>query len=123
MFSKVTKERKAIVALGACLLAGIAVAAAGATTHPTKRAAKKPIIIGFAIAKTGFLAPFDVPPSVAAQFAANKINKSGGILGRPVKLIFSDTRSDRAAGATAALDVINRGAAPLIVASCDFDFS
>jgi branched-chain amino acid transport system substrate-binding protein len=60
---------------------------------------------------------------VAAQFAISDINAHGGVLGRPLKMIFSDTKSDQAAGATAAQDVISRGAGPLIVASCDFDFS
>lgn len=125
MFSKRTTLRGAGIAVALSLMVGAA--AAGAATarnsSPAKKTAAKPIIIGAAIARTSFLAPFDVPPSVAAQFAIDDINKKGGVMGRPLKLIFSDTRSDRAAGATAALDVINRGAGPLILASCDFDFS
>lgn len=126
MFSRIRRRRGAITALSVCLVAGTAgvTAALARNSHATQpTAAAKPIIIGAAIAQTSFLAPFDVPPTVAAQFAISDINARGGVLGRPLKMIFSDTKSDQAAGATAALDVINRGAGPLIVASCDFDFS
>jgi branched-chain amino acid transport system substrate-binding protein len=125
MFAKGTRrKRAAIVAVSAGLICAGAVSAALANnSQKNGKAAVQPIIIGAAIAQTSFLAPFDVPPSVGAQLAINDINAKGGVMGRPLKLIFSDTRSDRAAGATAALDVIKRGAKPLIIASCDFDFS
>ena len=103
MSSRITRRRAAITALGICLIAGAGATAAFArNSHSTKQAAGKPIIIGAAIAQTSFLAPFDVPPTVAAQFAISDINAHGGVLGRPLKMIFSDTKSDQAAGATAA---------------------
>jgi branched-chain amino acid transport system substrate-binding protein len=122
---KNTSKRAMLVAVGICLVACAAVAgtALGRNASSTKPASGPPIIIGAAIAQTGFLSPFDVPPTVAAQFAINQINAHGGVLGRPLKMIFSDTKSVQSAGAAAAQDVISRGAGPLIVASCDFDFS
>jgi branched-chain amino acid transport system substrate-binding protein len=123
-FNATALKRTAIIAVGVVLIAGgVGSAAVAGNSRSGKKAAGKPIIIGAAIAQTSFLAPFDVPPSVGAQFAIADINAHGGVLGRPLKMIFSDTKSDRAAGATAALDVINKGAGPLIIASCDFDFS
>lgn len=129
MSRRITRRRAALTALSVCLIAA-ATSASAALAHnshlnqPAKGPAKgKPIIIGAAIAKTAFLAPFDVPPTVAAQIAIKTINAKGGVLGRPLKMIFSDTKSVQAAGASAAQDVISRGAGPLIVASCDFDFS
>jgi branched-chain amino acid transport system substrate-binding protein len=81
----------------------------------------KPIILGAAIAQTGFIAPYDNDPSHAAEMALKKINAEGGILGRQVKIIYSDTQSDIAKGGVAAQDVIDQGADLLIVTG-DFDF-
>jgi branched-chain amino acid transport system substrate-binding protein len=68
------------------------------------------------------LEPFDLPAYRAAQFAAQDINASGGIMGRPVKLIASDTGSVISAGAAAADDVISKGASPVVLVSCDFNY-
>jgi branched-chain amino acid transport system substrate-binding protein len=81
----------------------------------------KPIIIGAAIAQTGFIAPYDTDPSHASEMALKKINADGGILGRQVKMIYSDTKSDIAQGGVAAQDVMDQGADLLIVTG-DFDF-
>jgi branched-chain amino acid transport system substrate-binding protein len=58
-----------------------------------------------------------------AQFAAQDINKAGGVLGRPLKLIACDDRSDFAAnGKSCALQMINAGAVALLT-DCDADWS
>lgn len=102
----------------------IAVAAtAGVGTASSKQASKgKPIIIGAAVAKTGFFSSYDWPGTLAAGLAIADINKAGGVLGRPLKLITADTKSDRATGRTAALSLIQSGAV-FGLTSCDPDLA
>src|SRR6201996_5592123 len=64
------------------LLAGIA---------PAKAA--DPITIGFGMALTGGLAPNGKAALLAMQIWEEQINAKGGILGRPVKLVYYDDQS------------------------------
>jgi branched-chain amino acid transport system substrate-binding protein len=82
---------------------------------------KDPIIIGAAIAQSGFAAPYDSDPAKAAQLAIEDINAKGGVLGRPLKLEIRDTKSDVAQGAVVAQELIDLGA-KVIVVTGDFDF-
>lgn len=84
-------------------------------------AAQEPIIIGAAIAQSGVVAPYDEGPAKAMEVAVEEINAQGGLLGRPLKIIYADTKSDIAYGATAAEDVIAQGAT-MVVVTCDYDF-
>lgn len=95
-------------------------AAAGIGGAPGAAADEKPIIIGFATAQTGFVVPYDNGVKTA-EMAIEDINAKGGLLGRKLVSIYSDTKSDRVRGAKAGLDVIQRGA-DLVVVTCDFDF-
>lgn len=79
-----------------------------------------PIVIGSATARSGAFAPYDTGPATGLEVAVEQINRRGGILGRQVEIVYSDTESDPANGAKAALDVIEQGAR-LVVVSCDFD--
>ena len=69
-------------------------------------------------AKTGFAAAFDLPPAQATQIAVADINKAGGVLGRPLKLVFQDTKSQLSLGTSGALATIGEGAEMGIV-TCD----
>ena len=80
---------------------------------------EKPIVIGFAIAQSGWMAPYD-NGSKAAELAIAELNAKGGLLGRKITTVYADTKSDRAQGAKAGLDVIEKGA-DLVVVSCDYD--
>ena len=82
-------------------------------------AEENPIVIGFAIAQTGWMAPYD-NGAKAAELAIAEINAKGGVMGRQVKTIYADTKTDRAQGAKAGLEVIDKGA-DLVVVSCDYD--
>lgn len=79
-----------------------------------------PIIVGAAIAKTGFMTVVDEAPLKATQMTIDEINEAGGVNGRQLELISVDTASDRAKGKAAAEKVIADGAEILIV-SCDYD--
>jgi branched-chain amino acid transport system substrate-binding protein len=83
--------------------------------------ADAPIIVGAAVALSGPLAPYDEGPYKAVQLALDDINAHGGLLGRPLKLVTSDTKSDISYGATAAQNVIDKGASMVIV-TCDYDY-
>lgn len=80
-----------------------------------------PIIVGAAVALSGPLAPYDDGPYKAMQLAIESINAKGGVLGRPLKLVSSDTKSDISYGATAAQNVIDKGAS-VVVVTCDYDY-
>lgn len=79
------------------------------------------ITVGFAIAKSGWLEAYDTPAIEAANIRIAEINANGGLLGRQIKAIDADMRSDRAEGAKAALDLIDQGIDMMIV-SCDYDY-
>ena len=79
------------------------------------------IIIGAAIAQSGVIAPYDDGPAKAMEVAVGELNAKGGLLGKQLKIIYSDTKSDIAYGATAAQDVIDKGA-QMVVVTCDYDY-
>jgi branched-chain amino acid transport system substrate-binding protein len=79
------------------------------------------IVIGFATGQSGFMQAYDQPATEAALIRIEEINEAGGLLGRQLVPVFADTKSDRAEGAKAGLEVIEAGA-DLVVVSCDYDF-
>lgn len=81
----------------------------------------KPIVIGAAIAQTGFISAYDADPAKAAEMAVKEINASGGVLGRPLKIIYADTKSEIPQGAVAAMEVLDQGA-DFVIVTGDFDF-
>ncbi|WP_290541895.1 ABC transporter substrate-binding protein [Aestuariivirga sp.] len=97
-------------ALGALMLAAPAAMAAG-----------DKIVVGFATAQSGFMQAYDKPAEDAARIRIDEINKAGGLLGKQIEIVAADTKTDRAEGAKAGLEVIDKGA-DLVVVSCDYDF-
>jgi branched-chain amino acid transport system substrate-binding protein len=75
---------------GAILAAGVLFAGA-----PDARAAD-PITIGFGMALTGGLAPNGKAALLAMQIWEEEVNAKGGLLGRPVKLVYYDDQSNPA---------------------------
>ena len=55
---------------------------------------KKPFTIGFGMALTGGLAPNGKSALLGMQIWEEDVNKRGGILGRPVKLVYYDDQSN-----------------------------
>lgn len=103
--------RRALPALCAGLLASsLASAQAG-----------KDIVVGFANAKSGWVEAYDTPARRAALIRIDEINAAGGLLGRKLKVVETDTKSDRAQSAKAGLEALDQGA-ELLVVSCDYDF-
>jgi branched-chain amino acid transport system substrate-binding protein len=82
------KRTKASLLGGALLAASVLFAGA-----PVARAAD-PITIGFGMALTGGLAPNGKAALLAMQIWEEEINAKGGLLGRPVKLVYYDDQSN-----------------------------
>src|SRR5574338_1706087 len=55
---------------------------------------KEPIKIGFSMALTGPLAPNGKQALVGAKIWEEEVNKKGGLIGRPVKIVYYDDQSN-----------------------------
>ncbi len=102
------------LALGAALSGAPCAGAAGAEE-------KKPLVIGGALSLTGVQAPLDMPGLKGANVAVAELNAKGGVLGREVKFINLDGKSDPVTVGNVTVQLISQGA-EMIVAPCDFDF-
>ncbi|MGY4175834.1 branched-chain amino acid transport system substrate-binding protein [Bradyrhizobium sp. USDA 4518] len=87
----------------------------------TPARAANEIVVGFATAASGFMQAYDKPAQDAALIRIEEINKAGGLLGKKIKPVFADTKTDQAEGAKAGLAVLDQGA-DLVIISCDYDF-
>ncbi len=101
------------------LLSGLAAIATAVAPLPAQ-AADDDIIIGFAVGQTGWMNQYDGPDTQGALMAMDDINAKGGVLGRKLKAVFADTKSDQTEGAKAGQAVLAQGA-KLMVVSCDYD--
>ncbi len=78
------------------LLAGAAALGAAALIAATPAKAAEPIKIGFSMGLTGGLAAAGKSALIAMQIWEKDTNAAGGLLGRPVKLIYYDDQSNPA---------------------------
>ena len=78
------------------------------------------ILIGAATSFSGWMSAFDTSPTQAAELAVADINAKGGVLGRQLKLVHIDTKTDTALTAKAAQDLVGQHVA-MIMTACDFD--
>lgn len=79
-----------------------------------------PIVIGFANSQTGGLAAYDVGITETAKIVIDEINANGGINGRKLEAVISDSASDPVKAGTAAEEVLSKGA-DLVIVACDYD--
>ncbi len=79
------------------------------------------IVIGMAVALSGPVEAYDSDGAKMAQLFIDQTNAKGGLLGRQLRAVVVDTKSDRAEGAKAGLDVLHQGAS-LVVVTCDYDY-
>ncbi|MED5534757.1 MAG: ABC transporter substrate-binding protein [Pseudomonadota bacterium] len=86
---------------------------------PTK-ADDHEVVIGFAVALSGWMSDYDVPPLRGSELAVEEFNAQGGILGKQIRMVVSDTKTDNVQGAKAGADVVAKGAQFMGV-SCDYD--
>lgn len=104
---------RTVTLAGASLAALLLAAPANAATDE--------ILIGGALSLTGVQAPLDTPGFKGAQVAVKALNDAGGLLGKKVKFVNIDGKSDPVTVGNVAVELIDDGA-QLIVAPCDFDF-
>ena len=103
------------------VLAAATMAACGGSKTSTAGAADTgPIVIGAAVAKTGWMAIADQTSMDAFMMAVDKVNATGGINGRQIKVISQDSQTDKTKIKQATADLIGQGA-KIIVATCNFD--
>ncbi len=101
------------------LFAGFTATALALAAYSHARAAED-VVIGFAVAQSGWMEAYDGPPLKGAMMAIEEINAAGGILGHSIRAVVSDTKTDTVQGAKAATEVIAKGANFMVV-SCDYD--
>lgn len=94
-------------------------AAAAIAAAPLTATAEDEVIVGFAASYSGWMQAYSQPSTNAALIAIDDINANGGLLGKQLKAVFSDAKTDRAESAKAGQQVIAEGAAMLAV---DYDF-
>ena len=93
------------------LTAILVLAAAGAQAAKDK----EPIKIGAFFALSGPAANIGTPTKLVAEMVVAKINKEGGINGRPIELVIGDTESDAAKAATIAKKFIHQDKVAAII--------
>jgi len=100
----------------------LALTAGGGSAATSNRfAGKQPIVIAMPLALTGVISFYDQPNLAGAQIAVGQINKAGGVLGRPFKIISADTKSDLSLISGVANSLIAKGA-NLMIPTLDYDF-
>ena len=107
----------AAAALLALAVIGSALAASGS------RAAKAPIIIGWAFDSSGPMAPFDGPALAAAKLRVNQLNAKGGVNGRKLQIRTCDTQQNKADVARACALRLLGQKANVIFTTCDVDLA
>src|SRR5208282_6647256 len=90
MFRQRTRVRSA----GAAVAAAVAIAMSASTAVLADAPSGQPITIGFSMPLTGGLAVNGTSGLLAMQIWAEDTNKEGGLLGRPVKLVYYDDQTN-----------------------------
>jgi branched-chain amino acid transport system substrate-binding protein len=85
------------------------------------RSDDNPIKIGLAVAESGFIAAYDADGAKAVQLWVDDQNAAGGLLGRKLTTMLTDTKSDRTEGAKIGKQMVDDGAS-LVVVTCDYDY-
>jgi branched-chain amino acid transport system substrate-binding protein len=107
-----TKKIMALV-VAVIMVVGAGLAQAAAEKEPAKD--QEPIKIGAMFALSGPAANIGTPTKLVAEMVVAKINKEGGINGRPLELVIGDTESDAAKAATIAKKFIHQDKVSAII--------
>lgn len=115
-------SKKFAIALASLVVALGGLTACSSEGESTALECAEPILIGAAMAQTGFMSPFDAPALATAQIAVDKINAAGGVLGCQLVLEAVDTETNPDKGQQIATDLVAKGAKMLLV-TCDYDIN
>jgi branched-chain amino acid transport system substrate-binding protein len=93
------------LALSAAAVTAVLLAACGSSGSPSSSGSgsagtKSPILIGASLSQTGDFSADGQAFQRGYELWASDVNRQGGLLGRPVKLIFTDDKSDPTQGST-----------------------
>lgn len=91
-------------------------------SEPTSQEPGQPIVIGRVVARTGWMEFYDGPTQAGVDLAIQDINESGGVLGRQLRVVEVDYKTDLDLVRSSALEVLDEGAQFLLVAT-DFNFA
>jgi branched-chain amino acid transport system substrate-binding protein len=106
--STLAKSPFAVLALlGLALLAGCG--GSSSADEPPSTGLPKEITFGAAMAKTGYMAPYDAP-FAAVEHLIEETNARGGIDGHKIRVIHADTRSEPQQAVLATQKLIEEGA-------------
>jgi branched-chain amino acid transport system substrate-binding protein len=114
--------KKFIVGISALIVAIGGLTACSSDSDKAALDCTEPILIGAAMAQTGFMSPFDGPALATAQIAVDKINAEGGVNGCQLVLEAVDTETNPDKGQQIATDLVAKGAKMLLV-TCDYDIN
>src|SRR5258706_7370417 len=76
------------------------------------------IVVGFATTASGFMQAYDKAAQDAALIRIDEINNAGGLLGKQIKPVLADTKTDHAERAQAGLAELDQDAV-LRIDCCD----
>src|SRR5258708_37280466 len=77
--------------------------------------------MGMAVAMSGWMEAYDGEASKMAQLWVDQQNAKGGLLGKPIKAVSGDTKTDRVEGAKVGQALIQQGA-NLLLGSADYEY-
>ncbi|HKT82300.1 MAG TPA: ABC transporter substrate-binding protein [Solirubrobacterales bacterium] len=104
---KIAKSLLAFPLLALALLSGCG--GSSNADEPPSSGLPKEIVFGAAMAKTGYMAPYDAP-FAAVEHLIEETNAGGGIDGHKIRVIHADTRSDPQQSVLAVQKLIEEGA-------------
>lgn len=101
-------------------IAGLA-ALGAASVSTAAMADDHEVVVGFAASYSGWMQAYSQPSTNAALIAIDDINANGGLLGKQLRAVMADAKTDRVEGAKAGQQVLNDGA-QMVAVNCDYDF-
>jgi branched-chain amino acid transport system substrate-binding protein len=110
---KSASAKPLLVLLGLALAAAVGCGGSDESAGPPSTGLPKEIVIGAALAKTGYMAPYDSTFAAVEQLV-KETNARGGIDGHKIRVVHADSRSDPQQAVLAVQKVIEEGADVLV---------
>ncbi len=85
--------------------------------QPIEQEGVTPIKIGHLMAKTGLFGPYGIRTARGSELAVEEINAAGGILGRPVEILYEDSEANTSVGVEKARRLIDEAEVKFIMGS------
>ena len=111
--AKDCRHTRPVTALVIILMCGLCILLPGPVTAG-KALEKQPVTVAAILSTTGIAAPHNRPLLPLIQLAVDEINRTGGLLGHPVKLLLLDNQSSPIGSVQAAKEAIHSRARAVI---------